>query len=185
MRMGKRDRNAAAAETVIAVDIRFLAKEIRKMSAREDPDGNLLADEINAIASRAGSTTASVLRTLARHVVELENSGDLDGNLVADQLERIEKAILGKKKPAELGPPGQRDPVTGRRIVQVRRMTDDEASNEGWSQSTTVLVLEDGTLLYASRDDEGNGPGVLFGIKAKGGGSFGFPSYQSNKGRKR
>lgn len=161
------------------------------MSVKEDPDGNLLADEIRAIAGEAPSTTASALRTLARRVVELEDSGDLDGNLVADQLERIASAASGEKKPASLGPAGRRDPATGRRIAEVRRMTSAEMSAEGWSQPATVLVLEDGTLIYASRDDEGNGPGVLFGM-TKGGGSFGFPTYafshaslRSNKGRRK
>jgi hypothetical protein len=32
----------------------------------------------------------------------------------------------------------------------------------------TVLVLDDGTILYPSRDDEGNGPGALFGADRDG-----------------
>jgi hypothetical protein len=76
-----------------------------------------------------------------------------------------------------------KDPVIGLRIVDVRGMTSAEVNKEGWGQSTTVLVLEDGTKIYASRDEEGNGPGALFGTGK--GGSFMFPTYRSNKGRRR
>jgi len=57
--------------------------------------------------------------------------------------------------------------IIGRKILGVRRMTEAEASAEGWDDSPhgcTVLILEGGALLYPSQDDEGNGPGALFGI---------------------
>jgi len=57
--------------------------------------------------------------------------------------------------------------VVGRKIVAVRAMTDDEWENEGWDKDRfnpgCVLVLDDGTCLYPSRDTEGNGPGAIFG----------------------
>ena len=65
-----------------------------------------------------------------------------------------------------------KDPLIGKKIVKMRPMTDEEMEAEGWTQSTTVLVLNDGTLLYASMDPEGNGPGYIFGI-APDGDSFG------------
>jgi len=34
---------------------------------------------------------------------------------------------------------------------------------EGWDYGTTVIVFADGTKIYASQDDEGNGPGTMFG----------------------
>jgi len=43
--------------------------------------------------------------------------------------------------------------------------------SEGWDDfgsATSVIELEDGTLIYPSRDDEGNGPGTLFGKDSKG-----------------
>lgn len=60
--------------------------------------------------------------------------------------------------------------VEGLTIKKVRRMTKDEAAHEGWEgsphyKSSAILELDDGTLLYASQDDEGNGPGTLFGRK--------------------
>lgn len=56
----------------------------------------------------------------------------------------------------------------GLRITKVRPMTPNEMEAEGWtpgymSGTPMVFVLSDGTLIYASRDSEGNGPGVLFG----------------------
>lgn len=67
--------------------------------------------------------------------------------------------------------------LVGRRIVDMRPMTRAEAAAEGWDLgrlhgAPTVLVLDDGTLVYPSRDPEGNGPGALFG--AQGGQQVAF-----------
>ena len=58
--------------------------------------------------------------------------------------------------------------VEGKSIKEVRTMTEEEAEREGWGSPRrkrlpAVIVLEDGTLLYPSRDSEGNEPGGLFG----------------------
>ena len=64
-------------------------------------------------------------------------------------------------------PTGSTTPtITGLRIVAVRPMTKVEAAREGWDirrYAPTVLVLENNSVVYASRDSEGNGPGALFG----------------------
>ena len=59
--------------------------------------------------------------------------------------------------------------LVGRRIVEVRAMSAPELEAEGWPPDETVpvLVLDNGTLLFPSRDDEGNGPGALFGATAR------------------
>ena len=57
--------------------------------------------------------------------------------------------------------------ITGKRIKKIRTLTAAEAEYEGWDGDAgrvTVLELEDGTLLYPSRDEEGNGGGALFGV---------------------
>lgn len=55
----------------------------------------------------------------------------------------------------------------GLSIVDVRTMTTAEKEAEGWDHSylneTSVLVLSDGSVIYASADYEGNGAGALFG----------------------
>jgi hypothetical protein len=60
----------------------------------------------------------------------------------------------------------------GLTITEVRPMHTDELLAEGWFTGPrgvpALLVLSDGTKLYASRDDEGNGPGVLFGAGKEG-----------------
>jgi len=56
----------------------------------------------------------------------------------------------------------------GAKILKVRPMTKKEIAEEGWMSGGTVLVISDGTKLYASRDEEGNGPGALFGVKKNG-----------------
>lgn len=56
----------------------------------------------------------------------------------------------------------------GKTIARIRPMTPQELQAECWEhdryQQATVIELNDGTLLYPSRDTEGNGPGALFGL---------------------
>jgi hypothetical protein len=54
------------------------------------------------------------------------------------------------------------------KIVAIRPMTKAEQSAEGWRRPATVLVLDNGTLLYPSRDSEGNDAGALFGKSSDG-----------------
>ena len=64
-----------------------------------------------------------------------------------------------------------KDNITGQKIVKIRHMTPEEAEFEGWEDDrsrTTVLVLANGTVLYPSRDEEGNGAGELFGKGPQG-----------------
>jgi hypothetical protein len=56
--------------------------------------------------------------------------------------------------------------ILGQRIKEIRPMTKAEIRHEGWEDSpypTVCLVLENGILLYPSRDEEGNDVGALFG----------------------
>lgn len=58
--------------------------------------------------------------------------------------------------------------LEGRSIVGVRPMTEHELSAEAWDLPAhqlppPVIELDDGTIIYPSRDDAGNGPGCLFG----------------------
>ncbi len=59
--------------------------------------------------------------------------------------------------------------ITGRRIVEVRAMSARELDAEGWplDETVPVLVLDNGAILFPSRDEEGNGPGALFGATAR------------------
>ena len=53
--------------------------------------------------------------------------------------------------------------IIGLRIADVRSYTSEELESEwgreGWG---CVIILEDGTPIHASCDDEGNGPGAFF-----------------------
>ena len=68
--------------------------------------------------------------------------------------------------------------LIGQTIKDIRRMTAKEQSEQGWdwvasalhSQKPTVIVLGDGTKLFASQDEEGNGPGTMFGTAPDGSG---------------
>lgn len=56
----------------------------------------------------------------------------------------------------------------GRKIVRARYMTHHEASEQGWNYRPLVLILDDGTIIWPSRDDEGNEAGALFGVDSSG-----------------
>ena len=70
-----------------------------------------------------------------------------------------------------LTPAGETAPVEafpiGQRIVGVRTLTKQEYEHAGWEprpfDCAVALVLSDGSILYASQDYEGNGPGAMFG----------------------
>ncbi len=52
----------------------------------------------------------------------------------------------------------------GKKIVGIRKITQEELEREGWDYDHGALVIEltGGYTIYASQDDEGNGPGALF-----------------------
>ncbi len=60
--------------------------------------------------------------------------------------------------------------MVGSTIEKVRWMTDEEMEKEGWEPARrgVVLAMVGGGKIYASRDEEGNGPGVFFGVTAEG-----------------
>ena len=59
--------------------------------------------------------------------------------------------------------------LRGKMVKGLRELTARELAAEGWandstSSPVTAIEFTDGTLIYASRDPEGNGPGALFGV---------------------
>ena len=52
--------------------------------------------------------------------------------------------------------------LLGRKIVDVRYMTQEEADDMGWYSRPVVFQLDDGNLIFPSADDEGNDGGALF-----------------------
>ena len=59
--------------------------------------------------------------------------------------------------------------LLGRKIVGVRYMGRKEADDIGFIQRPVLLELDDGNLVYPSRDDEGNDAGALFTNDQKSG----------------
>lgn len=54
--------------------------------------------------------------------------------------------------------------LVGRRIVSARYMSKDELCIMGWNHchsGSIVFRLDNGTVVFPSTDDEGNGPGAL------------------------
>ena len=62
--------------------------------------------------------------------------------------------------------------LIGRKIFDVKPMSKAELEAEGWAGAGTavVVILDDGSKLFASQDDEGNGPGAIFGVDKAGNG---------------
>lgn len=52
--------------------------------------------------------------------------------------------------------------LLNKKIVEVRYLTDEEMELMEWYSRPVCFVLDDGTLCYLSKDDEGNDGGVLF-----------------------
>jgi hypothetical protein len=70
----------------------------------------------------------------------------------------------------EAGPPG--DPV-GKVITRIRALRPAELADLDWVDSYPILTcpvleLSDGACFYPVRDDEGNGPGCLWGRSPAG-----------------
>lgn len=62
--------------------------------------------------------------------------------------------------------------LASKQIKLVRKMTPGEIAREGWGHEPPGLVLDLGSVtIFPSRDDEGNGPGVLY-IRRSDGSSF-------------
>jgi len=60
------------------------------------------------------------------------------------------------------------DALAGKTIRAARYLTRKEADDLGWRCLVPVIELDDGSLLFPSRDDEGNDGGALFGQTGKG-----------------
>jgi hypothetical protein len=52
--------------------------------------------------------------------------------------------------------------LVGKKVVNVRYLTDEERSDMDWSNSSLVIFFDDGSYVFPSADDEGNDAGALF-----------------------
>ena len=55
-----------------------------------------------------------------------------------------------------------------RRIVEVRYLNPEECNGLMWDHTSIVLLLDDGTTVYAARDADGNDAGALHGVSGSG-----------------
>lgn len=55
-----------------------------------------------------------------------------------------------------------RSKLLGRQVTDVRYLTEKEQEEMMWGGSSLVIFFDDGSHLFPSADDEGNGPGALF-----------------------
>ena len=52
--------------------------------------------------------------------------------------------------------------LVGRKIVEIRWMTQKEAKESLWDYQPVILILDDGTSIFPMSDDEGNSAGSLY-----------------------
>jgi len=52
--------------------------------------------------------------------------------------------------------------IIGRKIIGFRYLSQEELDEMDWYGRVPVILLDDGTEIVASQDDEGNGPGRFF-----------------------
>lgn len=52
--------------------------------------------------------------------------------------------------------------LVGKKVVDVRYMTEEEAKDNLWYTRPIIIVFDDGTYLIPMADDEGNNGGALF-----------------------
>ena len=61
-----------------------------------------------------------------------------------------------------------RQRLLNRRIIEVRYLNPEECQRLMWGFASIVLLLDDGTTVYAARDAEGNDAGALHGVSQSG-----------------
>lgn len=52
--------------------------------------------------------------------------------------------------------------LVGKKIIEVRYLNEEECKGMGWSEAPLAIFFEDGSYIFPSQDDEGNGGGSLF-----------------------
>lgn len=61
--------------------------------------------------------------------------------------------------------------INGLKVTGIRFLTKEEMKDEGWIYGNRVgiaLMLSNGSFIYPSQDEEGNGPGAFFMKNADG-----------------
>lgn len=62
--------------------------------------------------------------------------------------------------------------LIGKKIVEVRHMTREEADTWGWDNCPVIISFEDGTTLVPTSDDECNDGGAMVYLGGKDGDEF-------------
>ena len=57
--------------------------------------------------------------------------------------------------------------LLGRRIVNIKWMSEEEAEHNGWHKRPVKLMLDDGTVMIPQCDDEGNDGGAILWANPK------------------
>ena len=74
---------------------------------------------------------------------------------------------------------GKAKSMIGKKIIQARYMTKQEAEEMGWYKRPLIFIFDDGSYMFPSKDDEGNDGGAILGqrdIYGDEGGFMDFPT---------
>lgn len=80
---------------------------------------------------------------------------------MAKKMKRKENSMAKKRTASQAKKAQQAPGVLMKRIVDIIPATQKMRDAIGWDEEFAVIVLEDGTQLFASADAEFNGPGEL------------------------
>lgn len=89
----------------------------------------------------------------------IDENAKVMNKLAARQATPVDETESNKARWGKYGS----DNLVGRTIIAVRYMSQQEVEDLGWYCAGVVLQLDGGSLIYPSRDDEGNDAGALFG----------------------
>lgn len=129
-------------------------------------DGHLVDCRLRKIREESSATPGVNVMTPEEHWNFL---GALWGEGANDPLRELHDPDMCLKCAEGEAIANKRESVTGQTIVAVRWMTAAEADGWfGWDRRGIVLELENGMVLCASQDDEGNGVGAMFAFDRTG-----------------
>lgn len=57
--------------------------------------------------------------------------------------------------------------LLGQHVSMVRYLSKEEAESMGWDTRPLVIQFGDGSIVFPSKDDEGNGAGTMFGCSGR------------------
>jgi len=85
-----------------------------------------------------------------------------------EEIKKIREEQEKERQSTEAFWDNQAKGLVGKKIVDARYLTRTEAEGMGFHSRPIVLIMDDGSTYFPSKDDEGNDAGSLFGTDKNG-----------------